>query len=430
MISAIFGGTLCVTICLSFIFLCSSLTSHNSLFFAHALSVVTINLYLVGTALLLKKKKYLYVAWMLIIIYIIIATIILFRGGINTPIGVLLLGLVIIISSVMLGVRLILPTTLGVVLILYALQVLDSLSLIHPSRSSATLNADVGDVATSGTALALFALISWLSARQMEESLKKALTAEAALEKEKALLSVRLEERTRLLREAQLEEMRQLYRFAELGQLTAVILHDLANNLSVLTLDIEDLQQRHRRSPQIIHAKESIEYLERVILHVRRQLKENTKPRRFDAVKTLKKTAATFIKKGAKLGITIHYLPPTESSFYIYGDPLRLSQTITILINNAIEASLGTTRSSPPTVTLRLLIKQNKLYISVIDKGIGIPTDKRDQLFTPLHSTKKSGLGIGLFITKQVIETHFKGSIYLNPKTDLTEFTIELHRNQ
>ena len=68
--------------------------------------------------------------------------------------------------------------------------------------------------------------------------------AEDELRIEKSLLAVRLEKRTQKLQAAQLKEMQQLYRFAELGQLSTALLHDLANHLTVLTIDIEDIHKK------------------------------------------------------------------------------------------------------------------------------------------------------------------------------------------
>ncbi len=262
----------------------------------------------------------------------------------------------------------------------------------------------------------------------MEQSLQRALEAETALEEEKDLLAFRLEEQTRHLREVQFDEMRQLYRFAELGQLSTALLHELANHLTILTLDIDDLHQRHRRSRAIVHAKESISHLDTMVDQVRRQLRETNLTKEINISSLIHETMATIESKAKAAGVVLQYETlDSQEPPSVFGDPLRLSQILTVLITNGIEAYQALEKGKPKRKVVINASKQKSfLQITVTDWGGGIPKKDRKRLFLPFRSTKKDGMGVGLFIAKEMLETHFKGMIAVDRTITPTTFIIKI----
>jgi signal transduction histidine kinase len=90
----------------------------------------------------------------------------------------------------------------------------------------------------------------------------------------------------------------------------------------------------------------------------------------------------------------------------VAGDEIRLSQAITNLITNAI-------KYSPKGGRIIIRAKENKdnILVSVQDFGIGIPTSKKKSIFKKYYRTsdgekKADGLGLGLYITKEIAEGH------------------------
>jgi signal transduction histidine kinase len=396
--------------------------------FARTVLCASVFIYLFFAAVHLQKQHFKVVGWMLIAMYVALGLIILFFWGINAPIGILVLGFTIILAGVLGGTRYIIPVASAMVGLLATLHIIGSAGIIHPDRAQLDDASTWGDVISYGIIFLIFALVSWLSRRQMEQSLRRALEAEAALEEEKNLLAIRLEEQTRHLREVQFDEMRQLYRFAELGQLSTALLHELANHLTILTLDIDDLHQRHRRSRAIVHAKESISHLDTMVDQVRRQLRETNLIKEINISSLINETMATTESKAKAAGVTLQYEavggkePPS-----VFGDPLRLSQILTVLITNGVEAYQTTKKENPKR---RVIIKAAKhkasLQITVSDWGVGIPQKDRKRLFLPFRSTKQDGMGVGLFIAKEMVETHFKGTIAISKTTDPTTFIIQI----
>lgn len=433
MIRLVFLGTLIVTVALTILLTFSFVFLNNYYVLGRFLIGIGILLYLLIVMWSIKKQRDQIAAWMLVTLYALVAFTILFVWGLNAPVGILTLGFVILLTSVMLGSKFIPVVTVGIIGLLSLVQILHVYSGFEPDRSSLALQSSFGDVFTYGVIFGIFALIAWLSGRQKALSLKRALDAEKALELEKASLAAKLHAQTLSLREAQLEEMKQLYHFAELGQLTTVILHELANYLTILALDIDELPKQSKKTNTIDKVKESVKYLELMVKRVRHRLNSSNEIKRFSAVKSVRDTVNGLkIKaesRGVALNINIHK-KTDSSSFLVFGDSLRLSQVITILINNAIDASdPRDLSSSGAKIDVVIVLTRNTMKISVIDYGVGISDTVRKDLFQPLHSTKANGLGMGLYIAQQIVATHFKSTLSLSSRSDATEFIVTLRRS-
>jgi signal transduction histidine kinase len=94
------------------------------------------------------------------------------------------------------------------------------------------------------------------------------------------------------------------------------------------------------------------------------------------------------------------------------------------LIKNALEAMPD---DRLPHIEVHLKREEEGLvHISIEDNGMGIPEDVQEKLFTPKFTTKSSGSGIGLALSKRAIE-HAGGRIWFETEEDLgTTFFIEL----
>ncbi|MGC9523861.1 MAG: two-component system sensor histidine kinase NtrB, partial [Anaerolineae bacterium] len=101
--------------------------------------------------------------------------------------------------------------------------------------------------------------------------------------------------------------------------------------------------------------------------------------------------------------------------------PDRMRQVFLNLILNAVEAMDGGGR-----LEVRCARQDEQVCISVRDTGPGIPPEQREKLFTPFHTTKATGMGLGLYITKQIVDEH-AGTIAVDTGSDRgTTFTVRL----
>ena len=381
-------------------------------------------LYLLFVGFFLYKKHTQIGAWMLLIFYGIVGISILHIWGINAPIGILILSFVVVLASVMLGAKYIIFVTIAIIMLLIIIQHSSVIGISQPDRSMLDDSSTYMDVMNYSVFLCTFAFVAWLAGSRMEHALDRAVQAELLLQKEKDILASRVRVQTKRLKDAQHKELKQLYKFAELGQLTTIILHELANHLSILTLDIDDLKDRHQSSIAIEHAKESIFYINTIVDQVRDQIKDSDDTQKFDALTTTKDTIEQLRKKINDSNIKLFVEDNGLKNYFIFGDPLRLSQAMTILVTNAAQAN----KSKISDISVEVSSVKSKILFSVKDFGTGITKEARRTLFQPQKMGKGVGLGIGLYVTKQIIETHFKGRIWLSPATEYTQFTIEIPR--
>ena len=113
----------------------------------------------------------------------------------------------------------------------------------------------------------------------------------------------------------------------------------------------------------------------------------------------------------------------------INGDQVLLQQVLVNLVMNAMDAMAET----PPArrrVTISTEVRAADVEVSVRDTGTGLPAQINGTLFTPFVTTKAHGLGIGLTITRTIVEAH-GGTIDArnNPEGGAT-FTVTLRRSE
>ncbi len=120
---------------------------------------------------------------------------------------------------------------------------------------------------------------------------------------------------------------------------------------------------------------------------------------------------------------TIFFDNSTVGKVQVMADKDQLGRAVINLIKNGIQA-IPKDRAGILKIGLRNDLEW--AFISVCDNGSGIPADLKDKLFVPSFTTKSSGMGLGLAITKRIIE-NFKGEIGFESNTDFgTTFLIKL----
>jgi len=90
-----------------------------------------------------------------------------------------------------------------------------------------------------------------------------------------------------------------------------------------------------------------------------------------------------------------------------FGDPIQIQQVALNLIRNAIDAMNEIHCANGSSITIRTrLAPQDLVVVSVSDLGPGVAEEQRDLVFTPFHTTKKDGMGMGLSICRSIITEH------------------------
>jgi nitrogen fixation/metabolism regulation signal transduction histidine kinase len=145
-----------------------------------------------------------------------------------------------------------------------------------------------------------------------------------------------------------------------------------------------------------------------------------TNPVEVDILEQVRITIELF-KNTDNVSFKVHW--PHESKIIIYADKDQLNGVFSNLIKNGVQ-SIPIEREG--LIVLTIEVKKDKVVVSVLDNGTGIPEDLRNKLFTPNFTTKSSGTGLGLSIAKKYIESA-NGRIWFESETGIgSVFYFEL----
>jgi signal transduction histidine kinase len=112
----------------------------------------------------------------------------------------------------------------------------------------------------------------------------------------------------------------------------------------------------------------------------------------------------------------------------VQADRVQLQQVVLNLLLNAIAAMRDTPPAARELVVTTAIRDSRAAMVSVVDSGTGIDEDKVERLFQPFYTTKSDGLGMGLSISRTIINAH-GGTIGAenNPERGATfRFTLPL----
>jgi signal transduction histidine kinase len=134
-------------------------------------------------------------------------------------------------------------------------------------------------------------------------------------------------------------------------------------------------------------------------------------------------TAVKFHPDGQNVSITVGKLPPVEADI----DVRNLESAIYNLLLNACQAATCSTHA--PEVQVCLTEIDERIYVTILDNGPGIPASVRSTLFDPFVTAgKPNGTGLGLTLARRIAEEH-GGSVWLEESNrEWTVFTLSLTR--
>jgi len=98
----------------------------------------------------------------------------------------------------------------------------------------------------------------------------------------------------------------------------------------------------------------------------------------------------------------------SEMPIFTYADPSQLQQLLYNLINNAADATLerNDNENKKIIITTELLQEKNSFSLTICDNGVGIAADEIGKVLQERFTTKKTGHGFGLLVSRRIIENH------------------------
>jgi signal transduction histidine kinase len=357
-----------------------------------------------------RRGYHRFVAYVFITIFYLLATWPTVSWGILLPQGILTYSLVIVMTGVLLSSRAAFFITGIMTATLFLINHLEDAGAIRYNTSWMTTTGGYSDVIAYGITFVIIALVAWLSNGEIERSLARARRSEQALLKERQLLERKVKERTKALEKAHVEKLLDLQHFAEFGQLSSTLLHELANPLTAVSIDLERLEGQNR-SELISRAREGIAHMEKYVEAARRQLRNQSEIKLFSVAAEVERVVG-FLRAKARIqhvAIKLDLLGGVN----LKGDSIRFNHIISNLLTNAIDAYDDVTTDKEKIVEIKMTRQGQNIEIVVCDHGSGIAEDELPHLFEPFYTTKGTvrGTGIGLAITKQAVEESFQGTI-------------------
>ncbi|HZU50767.1 MAG TPA: ATP-binding protein [Sphingomicrobium sp.] len=195
------------------------------------------------------------------------------------------------------------------------------------------------------------------------------------------------------------------------------IAHEIKNPLTPIQLAAERLQRRFGK--EVSSDQETFERLTGTIVRqvgdLRRMVDEFSNfarmPKPVFRDEDVHEIArhALFLHEVAHPGISF-VLEPVDGEFHMVCDRRQLSQALTNIVKNSVEAiesrrNRGEHSIAGDRIELRLRREASQLIVDVLDTGIGLP-EERERLTEPYMTTRVRGTGLGLAIVKKIVEEH------------------------
>jgi two-component system sensor kinase FixL len=225
--------------------------------------------------------------------------------------------------------------------------------------------------------------------------------------------------------EARLQELQSelvhISRLTAMGEMASTLAHELNQPLSAISnylrgsrrmLEGADDERSSTLRNALDKAGEQAMRAGQIIRRLRDFVSRGETERRVESVKKLVEEASALALVGVKdRGIRVKFLFDPAIDL-VLADRVQIQQVLLNLIRNAMDAMEGS-----PTRELVLTVAaegRTHTRISVADTGSGISPDIAEQLFTPFITTKRHGMGVGLSISRTIVEAH-GGRIWVEP---------------
>ncbi|NVN90834.1 MAG: PAS domain-containing protein [Desulfuromonadales bacterium] len=220
-------------------------------------------------------------------------------------------------------------------------------------------------------------------------------------------------------------------RLAAMGEMIAHIAHQWRQPLNALNLMLADIEGAHKHnelSPEYLEQSLTdcnllIQKMSSTIDDFRNFFRPDKEIVAFSAQQQIN-VAISLVAPGFRdSNIDICFDAPRDLT--LLGFPNEFSQVLLNLISNAKEA-ITASGTDKGVIEINLLENDGKGCVVVRDNGGGIPTEIENRIFEPYFSTKTQGTGIGLSMSKLIIERNMHGSIEASNVEGGTEFIVKI----
>jgi signal transduction histidine kinase len=218
-----------------------------------------------------------------------------------------------------------------------------------------------------------------------------------------------------------------------IGRMTCSISHDMRHSLTAIYANAEFLE-RHDICPSVradllLEIQEAVlamtERIESLLQFGSSGRKSPLVHERVSLIVEKAVAAVKFHPDGQNVSITVGKFPPAEADI----DARNLESAIYNLLLNACQAATRSTHV--PEVKVHLTEADERIYVTILDNGPGIPASVRRTLFDPFVTAgKPNGTGLGLTLARRIAEEHGGGVCLEESNREATVFTLSLTKNR
>jgi signal transduction histidine kinase len=201
--------------------------------------------------------------------------------------------------------------------------------------------------------------------------------------------------------------------------------HQLGTPISSLIAWVELLKEENTDSKIITELDKDTDRLEKI---TERFSKIGSKPELYpENLYAVLLNSISYLKSRVSKKIEIQYQFDESMELFV---PLS-SSLFSWVIENLVRNSVDAIEDKPGKIIFDISVAEKEVVIEITDNGKGIPKSKFKTIFQPGYTTKKRGWGLGLSLSKRIIENYHLGKIMLKSSEPLkaTTFRIILKRN-
>ena len=251
----------------------------------------------------------------------------------------------------------------------------------------------------------------------------------------------KIDENVKIVQDVELQLV-QMEKMASVGVLAAGIAHEVNNPLGFLISNLESLKDYARALAKIVPldnpknttiledlsaiSAESLEgalRIKKIVSDLRTFSKQSESAVNLVDINQILESTLSIVWNEIKFKIAV--VKDYQAKTQVFADSTQLSQVFLNLLINASQAI-----PEKGTVTLSTSEDTDNVYIKISDTGPGIAPEVLPKIFDPFFSTKKTGSGLGLSVSYNIIKSH-KGQIKAESTPGKgTTFTISLPKKQ
>ena len=195
------------------------------------------------------------------------------------------------------------------------------------------------------------------------------------------------------------------------------VAHEIKNPLTPMRLTVQNFQRKFNPDDENIHIKVD-EYSKTLIQQI-------------DTMSAIASAFSNFAKMPAQQSETLNVVKIVKLALDIFNedyivfqaeseeiiakfDRSQLIRVVTNLVKNSIQAI---PENQTPKIEIKVGTEVSNVFITVADNGVGVSEENKNKVFEPKFTTKTSGMGLGLAMVKNIVET-YKGTISFDTEKD------------